>query len=90
MDRAKLAYEAFYAARNQRAELRDDHAAWQAVADALDAANEDKARLLASLADIVEFCDDPDGSEKGESLACGLVRLLPAARVAVKAARKGE
>ena len=39
--------------------------------------------LREALGPIVEFCDDPDGSEKGESLACGLARLLPAARTAL-------
>jgi|CXWL01.1.fsa_nt_gi hypothetical protein len=48
---------------------------------------EDRERLLEALRDIVEFCDDPDGSEKGESLACGLARLLPAARAVIDQAR---
>jgi hypothetical protein len=32
---------------------------------------------------IVDFCDDPNGSENPESLATGLSRLLPAARTAL-------
>lgn len=39
--------------------------------------------LFAALRDIQEFCDDPEGSTKSESLADGLSRLLPAARKAV-------
>ena len=39
--------------------------------------------LYQSLADIVEFCDDPNGSEKDESLAMGMGRLLIAARAAI-------
>lgn len=39
--------------------------------------------LIAALAAIVEFCDDPNGSGNGESLAMGLARLLPAARAAL-------
>lgn len=39
--------------------------------------------LLSSLRAIVDFCDDPNGSEKPESLAMGLARLLPAARAAL-------
>jgi len=45
--------------------------------------------MLAALRAIVEFCDDPDGSEKGESLALGLCRLLPAARAAIAKATGG-
>lgn len=44
---------------------------------------EQRDELLAALRDIQEFCDDPDGSEKSESLAMGLSRLLPAARAAI-------
>jgi hypothetical protein len=40
----------------------------------------------AALKAIVEFCDDPHGSDKGESLAVGLARLLPAARAALSVA----
>ena len=47
------------------------------------------AELVAALTVIVDFCDDPHGSEKPESLACGLARLLPHAR-AVLAKSKGE
>jgi hypothetical protein len=32
---------------------------------------------------IVDFCDDPNGSESNESLGMGLARLLPAAREAL-------
>lgn len=39
--------------------------------------------LLAALKAIQEFCDDPNGSERGESLGAGLARLLPAARAAI-------
>ena len=39
--------------------------------------------LLQALRDIVDFCDDPDGSENGERLAMGMGRLLPAARIAI-------
>lgn len=39
--------------------------------------------LLEALRAIVETCDDPQGSESGESLACAMARLLPAARAAV-------
>ena len=42
--------------------------------------------LLAALKAIQWFCDDPNGSEKGETLANGLVRLLPAARDAISRA----
>lgn len=41
--------------------------------------------LFEALSDIVRFCDDPRGSEQQESLALGLARLLPAARVALAA-----
>lgn len=36
-----------------------------------------------ALQEIVDFCDDPNGSENPESLAMGLARLLPAARAAL-------
>lgn len=39
--------------------------------------------LLAALRDIATFCDDPEGSERAETLALGMVRLLPAARAAL-------
>jgi hypothetical protein len=39
--------------------------------------------LLSALKAIRDFCDDPNGSEKPESLAMGLSRLLPAARAAI-------
>jgi hypothetical protein len=39
--------------------------------------------MLEALKAIVDFCDDPNGSEKGESLALGMSRLLPAARAAI-------
>lgn len=45
--------------------------------------------LYASLAELVAFCDDPDGSEKPESLADGLARMLPAARKAITKAGEG-
>lgn len=45
--------------------------------------------LFKALEAIQQFCDDPDGSEKPESLAMGLARLLPAARAALAKA-KGE
>ena len=32
---------------------------------------------------IQQFCDDPNGSDQPESLACGLARLLPALRAAL-------
>lgn len=44
----------------------------------------DSFSVFTSLKDIVDFCDDPDGSEKGEDIAGGLARLLPAARAAVR------
>lgn len=43
--------------------------------------------LYEALLEIQSFCDDPDGSEKRESLAMGLARLLPAARTALAKAR---
>jgi len=46
------------------------------------------AGVREALRDIVEFCDDPEGSEKPESLGMGLARLLPAARVALSLAAK--
>jgi len=39
--------------------------------------------LLEAISAIVEFCDDPNGSDKPESLAMGLARLLPAARTSI-------
>ena len=42
------------------------------------------AGVREALKDIVEFCDDPEGSEKPESLGMGLARLLPAARAALQ------
>jgi hypothetical protein len=46
--------------------------------------------LHAALWAIVDACDDPRGSESGESLACAMVRLLPAARAALAAATEVE
>jgi hypothetical protein len=43
--------------------------------------------LFAALNDLVWLCDDPNGSERDESLTMGLVRLLPAARAAIAKAR---
>lgn len=40
-------------------------------------------QLREALTAIVEFCDDPHGSEKPESLASGMARLLVPARIAV-------
>lgn len=40
-------------------------------------------RVREALANIVAFCDDPKGSEKPETLALGLARLLPPARAAL-------
>lgn len=47
-----------------------------------DAARDPRAEcgLVKALQRIVDFCDDPDGSEKPESLAMGMARLLPEAR----------
>lgn len=42
--------------------------------------------ILAALKAIVDFCDDPEGSEKGPSLAVGLSGLLPEARAAISTA----
>lgn len=39
--------------------------------------------LYEALRAIQDFCDDPNGSEKPETLASGLARLLPAARAAI-------
>lgn len=39
--------------------------------------------VRAALSAIMDFCDDPNGSDKEESLAIGLARLLPAAREAI-------
>lgn len=50
----------------------------------------DRLRLLAAVKAIVEFCDDPNGSEKPESLAMGLARLLPAARMAIQQANDND
>jgi hypothetical protein len=47
-------------------------------------------RLREALSELVSFCDDPQGSEKGESLVCGLVRLLPACRAALSAAKEQQ
>ena len=44
--------------------------------------------LLKALREVIEFCDDPNGSEKNESLAAGMSRLLPAARAAVTLAER--
>lgn len=52
--------------------------------------NQDHKALLAALTAIVEFCDDPDGSDKGPSLALGLCGLLPAARAAIAKASSGD
>lgn len=41
------------------------------------------AVVVKALRDIVDFCDDPNGSEGRESLALGLARLLPAGRQAL-------
>lgn len=47
-------------------------------------------QMAEATAAIVEFCDDPDGSEKPETLAEGLARLLPGARAALSSYRKGS
>ncbi len=36
-----------------------------------------------ALRDIVEFCNDPEGSDKPETLAEGLARMLPRASAAL-------
>lgn len=58
--------------------------------DHLREAVEDNTRLVAKLDQLaeaaralVEFCDDPDGAEKPDSLALGLARLLPDLRAAL-------
>jgi len=43
--------------------------------------------LMEALTAIVDFCDDPNGGDKPESLAMGLARLLPAARAAIVRAK---
>ena len=48
-----------------------------------------RGELLAALKGLVEFCDDPQGSEKPESLGMGLARLLPAARAIIAKAEGG-
>ena len=45
------------------------------------------AALLDALEGIVDFCDDPSGSDKPETLAGGLARLLPEARAAIASAK---
>lgn len=46
--------------------------------------------LRRALEQIVNFCDDPNGSEKPESLAMGLARLLPGAREALATQDQGQ
>lgn len=46
------------------------------------------AEAVSALRSIVEFCDDPEGSSKSETLAFGLARLLPAARAALSKAQQ--
>jgi hypothetical protein len=46
--------------------------------------------LYEALKAIVEFCDDPNGSEKPPSLAVGMSRLLRPARAALRLAREGD
>jgi hypothetical protein len=41
---------------------------------------DERDEALVVLRDIVDFCDDPDGSTKRETLAEGLSRMLPSAR----------
>ncbi len=51
-------------------------------------AEDERDELQAALKAIVDFCDDPNGSEKPETLASGLARLLPKARAAIAEAGK--
>lgn len=51
---------------------------------AFSACDAEVKRLREALEAIVSFCDDPNGSDQGESLAFGLSRLLPAARAALE------
>lgn len=55
-------------------------AIWRAMYDATPNSELD---ALDALKAIVDFCDDPRGSESSESLAMGLCRLLPTARAAL-------
>jgi hypothetical protein len=48
-------------------------------------AEDKRDELQAALKAIVDFCDDPNGSETPETLASGLARLLPKARAAIGA-----
>ena len=72
-------------------QLRERFAAWvqfgghskESPGAILGDALEYAAKLEETLRDIVDFCDDPNGSEKPETLARGLARLLPAAREAL-------
>lgn len=61
---------------------------WFLVLNEMDRLRAINAELLAALKGIVDFCDDPHGSEKTESLVMGMARLLPAARSAVAKAEE--
>ena len=78
----KYCGEAITQTKAELHEARKTTAIAERRAEAAEAENE---RLRKALGEIVEFCDDPDGSEKPESLALGLARLLPAARLALEA-----
>ena len=46
--------------------------------------------MEAALRELVEFCDDPNGSENWETLALGLARMLPNMRTILARINGGE
>ena len=97
MDRAKMAYEAWLISLGHKPAWHENdvrhQAAWQAVADALDAANEDSARL-----DYILLESEDTGWHEAALAKAGphdgtagqRQRWLAAARAEIDAARKGE
>lgn len=57
--------------------------------DHISALKAQQAVLVEALRAITDFCDDPEGSDKPETLAEGLARLLPAARTALAQVKEG-
>jgi hypothetical protein len=85
---APSAVEAALAVYEGRYDRKPDETDYVWMAHALFAAAlhsqpQEPDALRGALRDIVEFCDDPHGSEHHETLAVGLSRMLPAARAAL-------
>ena len=90
-DRARIAYEAWLISLGHKPAWHENdvrhQAAWQAVADALDTANEDTARLdwLLPVLSLAEGPTDTRAMKIG-----GALMLSMSGRAAIDAARKGE